>query len=126
MEKNIRPTCFEDKIPLKQLHLWPDNPRFLEKSDDVSEELLIKYFCEDRDKKVLALTKEIVANFNNPILERLVVPEDKGNHVVLEGNRRLVVYKLLANPYLAPDDNCKKEFIALKKDIDIDNNFLLP
>ncbi|GAH59970.1 unnamed protein product, partial [marine sediment metagenome] len=58
-------------------------------------------------------------------MERIVVLNLRGKNIVLEGNRRLVVYKLLVNPSLAREQKTKTFFKEIQKNIDIDGNFKL-
>ncbi len=114
----------EQKISLENLLLWDENARFPDKYFNKSEKELIKYFCEKKNFKIEILAKEIVKDFDLPQLEKLVVYDTDEKKIVLEGNRRLTVYKLLNNPELAPNNTLKSKFQKLKKEININNNFL--
>jgi hypothetical protein len=52
-------------------------------------------------------------------LEYLIVIEDDGKTIVVEGNRRLAALKLLINPELAPEDNVKS-FRSLSSKVALD------
>ena len=84
---------------------------------------MINYFCNNKDFEIETLSKEIVSDFDLPQLEKLVVFSDDEQKIVLEGNRRLAIYKLLDNPNLAPNDSLKNKFLDLKKKIIIDDNY---
>lgn len=111
-------------ISIKDLCLWDENARFPDKYFNKTEKELINYFCENKDFKIEELAKEIVKDFDLPQLEKLVVYDTGDQKVVLEGNRRLTVYKLLINPNLAPNDKIRNKFHAFKKDILIDKNYI--
>jgi hypothetical protein len=113
----------EQKILLKNLLLWDENARFPDKYFSTSEEELIEYFCTKKDFKIENLAREIVKDFDLPQLEKLIIYDADNQLIVLEGNRRLTVYKLLNNPKLAPNKALKDKFQKLKKEINIDDSF---
>jgi hypothetical protein len=113
----------ESKIPLSQLVLWDENARFPDKYFSKSEKELIDYFCNKKNFKIEGLAKEIVNDFDLPQLEKLIIYDTGEQNIVLEGNRRLTVYKLLNNPNLAPNDTLKNKFLRLRQDIDIGDSF---
>ncbi len=110
-------------ISLKNLSLWDENARFPDKYFSKPEEELIKYFCTKESFKIENLAKEIVKDFDLPQLEKLIIYDTDEQLVVLEGNRRLTVYKLLNNPKLAPNDTLKNKFQKLRIEVNIDDNF---
>lgn len=113
----------ESKIPLSQLVLWDENARFPDKYFSKSEKELIEFFCNKKNFKIEGLAKEIINDFDLPQVEKLIIYDTDEQNIVLEGNRRLTVYKLLNNPNLAPNDTLKKKFVKLKQDVDIDDSF---
>ena len=113
----------EFKISLKELFLWDENARFPDKYFSKSEEELIEYFCIKKNFKIENLAKEIVKDFDLPQLEKLVVYSTGEQNIVLEGNRRLTVYKLLNNPNLAPNNVLRNKFLEIRKNINIDDSF---
>lgn len=118
----------EKNIPIKNLILWDENARFPEKYFQKPEGELIQYFFAKqgkRDFKIMELAESIVKDFDLPQLEKIIVYNTEDKNIVLEGNRRLTVYKVLNNPSLAPNESIKKKFIELKEKIDIDDNFEL-
>lgn len=113
------------KLTLKGLILWDENARFPDKYYNSEEKELINYFIEKPEYKIKQFAKEIVSQFELPQLEKLVVWNDEGNYIVLEGNRRLTVYKILSNPELIEDLNFKKLINELKLKIEINNDYCL-
>ena len=73
------------------------------------------------------MIEEIVKDIDLPQLEKLVVFKDEENNIVLEGNRRLTSYKILANPELINDKHSKlkQKVLALNKESHITNDFKL-
>ncbi len=121
---NTKKICKDIKIPLKDLLLWDENARLSDKYFNKTEESLIEFFCTKKDFKIEKLAKEIVKDFDLLQLEKLVIYDTGEYNVVLEGNRRITVYKLLNNPDLAPDNILKKKFQDMSSNITINDNFL--
>lgn len=86
---------------------------------------MIEYFLSKKDFKLAELAEEVVNEFDLPQLEKLVIYELNGKNIVLEGNRRLAVYKLLDNPELADNVKLKNKLNGLKSRIKINDNFKL-
>src|SRR3989339_420764 len=76
-------------------------------------------------QQIIDLAESIVKEFDLPQLEKIVIYSLNGNNIVLEGNRRLVAYKLLNNPDLIKNPQTKNKLIELKSKIDINDNFKL-
>ena len=114
-----------EKIAISDLNLWDENARFPEEYFNKSEKHLISYFLNKKDFKIELLAKEIVDEFDLPQIEKIVVYAHKNKNIILEGNRRVVVYKLLADPSLTNDSNIRTLFTGLNKKISIDNSFKL-
>ncbi len=110
-------------ISIKELILWDENARFPDKYFNKSEEELIKYFVSKKDFKIKKLTEAVIEDFDLPQIENIVVYENENRFVVLEGNRRITVYKLLINPNLTDDVVLRKFFEEQKLKITIDDNF---
>jgi len=121
MNKNI----WAENIAIKDLNLWDENARFPEEYFNKSEENLINYFLNKKDFKIELLAKEIVDEFNLPQLEKIVVYKHKNKNIVLEGNRRLAVYKLLANQKLTNNTDTSVLFKELSEKIKITNEYKL-
>ncbi|MCO6174486.1 hypothetical protein NHF50_05465 [Flavobacterium sp. NRK F10] len=113
----------ENKISLKNLKLWSENPRFPQAYLGKPENELIDYIVSVPHYKIKAFAKEVVEDFDMPIFEKLAIYDGDGDNVTYEGNRRLTVYKLLLNPELTSDNDVKDYFIQLKRSINIDENF---
>lgn len=99
-------------IPLDKIKLDKENVRF---GNDVAESQLeaIKLMLSDPEdaKKILRLAEHIVQHGLDPTELQLVMPDEEGNFVVLEGNRRLTALKLLQRPDLCPADRSYKGFL---------------
>ena len=115
----------ESKIPITQLVLWDQNVRFTDEYFNKSEEKLIEYFCKNKNFKIYEFAKEIVKDFDLPQQEKLIVYYTGEQNIVLEGNRRLTIYKLLNNPNLVLDNRLKNKFLELKQQINIGDDFSL-
>lgn len=117
----------EKKIPLFELNLWDENARFPDQFYDSDERELIRYFLSKKNFKIKGLIDEIVNDFDLPQLEKIVVWKTEDNLVVLEGNRRLTGYKLLAEPNLIKEIDKKlfAQLIEIKSKISIDKTFTL-
>jgi len=113
-----------DSIPLSRINLWDENSRLPGHLFNADQKKLVATFLSNEKKfKVRELAREIVKDFDLPQLERVVVFQEDKTLTVYEGNRRLIAYKCLANPELAGE--YQAYFEGLKKQIDIDSNFLL-
>jgi hypothetical protein len=115
----------KNNITIKNLSLWDENARFPDKYFNKTEKELIEYFLSKKDFKLAELAEEVVNEFDLPQLEKLVIYELNGKNIVLEGNRRLAVYKLLDNPELTDNTKLKNKLNGLKSRIKIDDNFKL-
>jgi hypothetical protein len=87
-------------LPLTNLLLDVVNPRFESEQDNQRE--AIRTMAEDQGEKLLNLAQDIVENGLDPSSLTIVMPSETGanRHVVLEGNRRVVALKILAQPDL--------------------------
>lgn len=86
-------------IPTQQLQLNPQNPR-IDLPDDALQEEIRAALIETENVDDLA--KNIVKTDGNMAGERIIVVEEAGNYVVLEGNRRTCACQCLLNPNLIP------------------------
>jgi hypothetical protein len=100
-------------LSIKDLSLWDENARFSDQYFNLPEEELLKYFLSDKFQ-VLKLAGEIEKDADLPQLEKIVVWHFDGRNTVLEGNRRVAAYKLMANPKLAGSQESKFAKIGLK------------
>jgi hypothetical protein len=115
----------KEYLRVGNLSLWDENARFPEEYFNKQEPELIEYFLKKKDFKIESFAKEVVKDFDIPQLERLVVLRLKGRLVVLEGNRRLTVYKLLIDPSLTRIPEMRRLFEELNKSIKIPKSFSL-
>jgi len=120
-------TFLEKKIPIDSLSLWDENARFPDQYFNSDEKELIRYFISKPNFKIKELVDEIVNDFDLPLLEKVVVWDSVKGFIVLEGNRRLTGYKLLANPSIISDINSKLHSFLIEKQssIKISNDFML-
>jgi|SRR3989344_680393 len=115
-----------EKVSIKDLWLWDENPRFPQEYFNRQEEDLIDYFLSRKDLKISDFAREVINDIDLPQLEKLIVFEFNGRKIVLEGNRRLVAYKLLEKPSLIKTDgNLAKLFEELNKSRKITESFML-
>lgn len=114
------------KLPIKDLCLWDENARFPEEYFKKSDKELISYFLSDENKYgIRKLADEIISELDIPQFEQLLVYDSGINKIVLEGNRRLTVYKLLADPLLSDDAEIQQLFIKLNKKARVNEKFIL-
>lgn len=114
------------EFSIKELSLWDENPRFPEEYFKKTEHELIDYYLIKKGVGIKDLAEEIANDSDLPQLERIVVWKYNGKSVVLEGNRRLVVYKLIASPSLVKErPELEKYFTELQKRTGINNDFKL-
>ena len=113
------------KIKISELTLWDENPRFPDKYFNQTEKELINFFLQNKNFKIRELAEAIVEDFDLPQLEKIIVLELHDQNIVIEGNRRLTAYKLLANPELTEDKNLRNFFKELSKNIPINKDYEL-
>jgi hypothetical protein len=96
-------------IKIADLLINPNNYRF--ESQSSQRDAIIKMIDDQKDK-LYRLAKDILEHGLNPMEKPLIIPQknDKGEYLVLEGNRRITALKLLSNPDLIPDKD-----VSLKK-----------
>jgi hypothetical protein len=83
-------------LKIDQLKLDLLNPR-IGKADNQHEAM--QQIIDDQDYKLVNLAENIVENNSlNPMDRLLVIKDVDGKYIVLEGNRRALALKLLANP----------------------------
>src|ERR1035437_1780700 len=124
MNKNLKILWERYLVSIKDLSLWDENPRFPDEFFRKKEKDLIDFYLKDEKRfQIKKFAKEIISEFTLPQVEILTVLKIKNMNVVLEGNRRVAVYKLLVNPKLAKEKSDIEFFESLKNQIDINNNF---
>jgi hypothetical protein len=100
-------------IPLKNLTFDPQNPRLPPDVNSKNDEHIIEYML--RDASLLELMKSIAESGYSRSEPLLIVPTNKGNYIVVEGNRRLAALKILSNPNLATVRQKSVEEIVITK-----------
>lgn len=111
------------KIKIRNLKLWDENPRFPEEYFKKDEKNLIEYLLQKEHTRMTDLCKSISENLNLIPLEKLVVWNSENGFIVLEGNRRVSIYKLLSNPEKISDKKNLDFFKEQSKKVKIDENF---
>jgi hypothetical protein len=88
------------QLSVANLHLDPENPRLPERLKNAPEKDVLNWMLSDAT--LVDLMASIAENgfFNG---EPILIVEEGGKQVVVEGNRRLASIKLLANPGLATE-----------------------
>lgn len=94
---NAAPSSLE----LGVLHLDPYNARLPEEIQGSSEDVLVRFIAITYD--AIKVAKSIVRFGYFPSEPLIVVDQKDGTYLVIEGNRRLVALRILANPSLADD-----------------------
>jgi len=103
-----------ERLKLQQLLVNPENPRH----DPVTQQPeAIAALIANQGQKLVVLARDILQYGLSP-LDRLAVTRDGSKYLALEGNRRVLVLKLLNNPSLAADAEIRKAFEKLAKQRD--------
>ncbi|MBU2548327.1 MAG: hypothetical protein KKB20_07960 [Proteobacteria bacterium] len=108
---------FQKKIiPIESLLLDPENARHGEQDD---QNAVLKWMSTGKDKaKVIILAQSIAKNGPNPSELPIVIPAGDGEqrlYIVLEGNRRIAVMKMLHDPDKCPDNKVRALFHKISK-----------
>ena len=114
-----------EKIAIKDLVMWHENARFPEEYHNENEKKLIDYFLNDEKFGIDHLAHEIVNDLDIPQFEPLLVLRLQNKNIVMEGNRRLAVYKLLSDYSLTDKLKFQKLFLELNKKANITDDFVL-
>lgn len=77
------------------------NPRF-KMDTKLSQEEIRKYLIDH--EKIMSLADKMTKMNSVMPGERIIICEDNGKHVVLEGNRRTAIYQMFLNRSLIPED----------------------
>jgi hypothetical protein len=88
-------------IELDKLLVNPENYRF-DPVKDQQEAMLI--MLRSQKDKILKLARDIAQRGLNPTRRLMVKEADGGKYVLLEGNRRITVLKLMSNPAELPGE----------------------
>lgn len=104
-------------ININNLLLDVGNPRFPNEVDTQREAIATMLKLPRMSGQIMKLAKDIAENGLDPSENMIVYEseEEPGFYIVAEGNRRLTVLKLLANPEIAPDEKFVSQFKKLKK-----------
>jgi hypothetical protein len=86
------------RININELYLDKENPRLPQSMASKTENEIINFFLSDASLLELMLAIGINGFFEG---EQLLVVEENGKYIVIEGNRRLSAVKLLNNPEIA-------------------------
>lgn len=112
------------ELSISDLKLWDENPRFPDEYFKKLEKDLIDYYLHDEKRfELRKFSREVVAEFDLPQVERLTIFDFKGEKIVLEGNRRIAVYKLLTTPTLAKEESDIELFEELRNKIIFPENY---
>lgn len=96
-------------IPTSALLLDTENPRH---ESVASQRDAILALIEDQGQKLVKLASDIAEYGMSPI-DRLLVMKHKRSYVVVEGNRRIGVIKLLENPELATETAIERDIARI-------------
>lgn len=96
-----------------------ENPRHEPKRN---QQEIIEYLL--KDEQVDALARHISVNGLNPLEIVAVFPDDEGNLIVAEGNRRICALQLLLDPAKAPVDQ-RSRFTKLAKNGNVPETLLV-
>ena len=91
------PKFITDEIQLDELYLDEKNPRFIVPPNP-SQQSIVDYLIENEEVEQLA--NDIAKSGGLNAGERVIVTEENGRWIVLEGNRRICACKILMNPSL--------------------------
>ena len=97
------------RFPVSNLAFDTNNPRLAGFETDGSESDLIRVLWETMDVHELVLSIAASGYFQH---EPVIVAQEDGKNVVIEGNRRLAAVKLLLQPSLGKDLNAKIPKVA--------------
>jgi hypothetical protein len=109
-------TMKQTSMHIGSLTLDETNPRLIKRTATLEE--AVAALLGDSPEKMLKLARDICQHGVNPTELPIVVVENDQN-VVVEGNRRLAVLKLLTQPSLAPTEKLKRQFAAIAKNNDV-------
>ncbi len=96
---NARSLGIPSELPIHLLHLDPQNPRLPEAYNGASEPRLLIYIAETYSAIEVARSIALHGYFHSEPL--IVISAADDSYIVVEGNRRLVALRILADPRLA-------------------------
>ena len=102
-------------ISISNLQLDTNNPRFPEPQD--GERAAINKMLQIQGDRIIQLARDICEFGVDPSEKVMVIasPNREGDYIVLEGNRRTTVLKVLNNPELIDDEKIKTQFSKLSR-----------
>jgi hypothetical protein len=114
-------------IKITDISLWDENPRFPEEYFNNTEKELIQYLFNKKGEKqkIIDLAKSMIKNFDLIPWEDLIIWNTKKQKISLEGNRRVMIYKLLLDPTILDDEKTRKIFEDGKIETNISNGFTI-
>ena len=116
-------------LPISNLLVDVNNPRLADIQSNQTE--AIRAIASQQKSKLLALANDIIEHGTDPSTLPIVAPIERGSehYVVLEGNRRIAVLKILENPDIvlgAVDNKLYQAFVELSKEYQKDPIKILP
>ena len=105
------------ELPMHHLHLDPLNPRLPEAYHGASETQLLEYIAETYSGIEVARSIALHGYFHSEPL--IVISETEDSYIVVEGNRRLVALRILAQPDLAAELDDADEWRILADEADL-------
>ncbi|MEX1231258.1 MAG: ParB/RepB/Spo0J family partition protein [Planctomycetaceae bacterium] len=108
------PSTKPDKLPLTDLQFDRQNPRLAEYdiTPSSTDEDILSVLWEAMDVQELVQSIAASGYFSH---EPLIVAQEKGKYVVIEGNRRLAALKALVNPTVAQKKGWNVPILAKKQ-----------
>jgi len=97
----INNTWSQESLKTKDILLDYENPRIDANENTTQKEIIILLL---KTEKVCELAKSIIEIRGLLAGERIIVTQENGKYIVLEGNRRVCACQLILNPRLIPDD----------------------
>jgi ParB-like chromosome segregation protein Spo0J len=97
-QPSVAPRLQVQNLPLQELRLDPRNPRLPEEMQGRPEPVLLRFIADSFNTIEVARS---IARYGFFASEPLIAIRELGEFVVVEGNRRLVALKLLADPDMA-------------------------
>ncbi len=100
-------------MPIQQLRLDPLNPRLPQAYQGRSQELLLE--CIAETYSAIEVARSIALHGYFPSEPLIVISQSDDTYVVVEGNRRLVALKILADSTLANELDDADDWRALAR-----------
>jgi hypothetical protein len=107
----------KENIPIECLLPDIENARHGEQDD---QNAALKWMASGKDRaKVMKLAQSIATYGPSPSELPIVIPAGDGQkklYIVVEGNRRMAILKMLRDPEKCPDERARKKFRKLRQD----------